>query len=59
MDRNEAAFNRMEEALDVRLGELNEWMGRHREDINELLEEKRGLRSELVGWLVLSVDDGS
>ena len=49
----------MEEALDARLGELNERMGRHREDINELLEEKRGLRSELVGWLVSSVDDDS
>ena len=54
MDRNEAAFNRLEEALNVRLEEINEWASRHREDINDWLSKKRGLQSELVGWLVSS-----
>ena len=48
MDRNEAAFNRLDEAVEARLLELHERQGRHREDINELLEERRGLCSELV-----------
>ena len=40
--------------MDARMGELNERMGQHREDINELLEERRGLHSELVsGFMML------
>ena len=51
MDKNEAAFNRMEEAVNERLVEMNKRMGHHRENINDWLEEKRVLHSELVGWL--------
>ena len=35
VDKNEAAFNRMEEAVNKRLVEMNERMGHHREDIND------------------------
>ena len=49
VDKNKAAFNRMEEAVNVRLEEINERMGHHREDINDWLDQKRVLHSELVG----------